>query len=202
MRHTVATSEEQVRAAFGTLSAPLVAKGVSADLAHKSEHGLVRLNLREADQAVQALHDFAATLRGLGAQDGGLLLGAQHKADFELALGAHVDAEFGVAVMIGQGGVLVETLRDVQFLVAPFGRAQALAAIERLAIAPAFAAVRGMPAVALEPLADMMVRLGDWVLSQAGQVQSVDANPVLVARGAQAPVIVDAVVAMAREGAV
>jgi len=202
MRHTVATSEEQVRAAFGTLSAPLVAKGVSADLAHKSEHGLVRLNLREADQAVQALHDFAATLRGLGAQDGGLLLGAQHKADFELALGAHVDAEFGVAVMIGQGGVLVETLRDVQFLVAPFGRAQALAAIERLAIAPAFAAVRGMPAVALEPLADMMVRLGDWMLSQAGQVQSVDANPVLVARGAQAPVIVDAVVAMAREGAV
>ena len=202
MRHTVATSEEQVRAAFGTLSAPLVAKGVSADLAHKSEHGLVRLNLREADQAVQALHDFAATLRGLGAQDGGLLLGAQHKADFELALGAHVDAEFGVAVMIGQGGVLVETLRDVQFLVAPFGRAQALAAIERLAIAPAFAAVRGMPAVALEPLADMMVRLGDWMLSQAGQVQSVDANPVLVARGAQAPVIVDAVVAMALEGAV
>lgn len=40
------------------------------------------------------------------------------------------------------------------------------------------------------------------LLAQAGQVQSVDANPVLVARGAQAPVIVDAVVAMAREGAV
>ena len=202
MRHAVATSEAQVRAAFGTLPAPLVAKGVSADLAHKSEHGLVRLNLREAEQAVQALHDFAATLRGLGAQDGGLLLGAQHKADFELALGAHVDSEFGVAVMIGQGGVLVEVLKDVQFLVAPFSRAQALAAIGRLAIAPAFAAVRGMPAVALEPLADMMVRLGDWMLAQAGQVQSVDANPVLVARGAQAPVIVDAVVAVAREGAV
>ena len=62
--------------------------------------------------------------------------------------------------------------------------------------------MRGMPAVALEPLADMMVRLGDWMLAQAGQVQSVDANPVLVARGAQAPVIVDAVVAVAREGAV
>lgn len=175
---------------------------MSADLAHKSEHGLVRLNLREAGQAVQAFHDFAATLRGLGAQDGGLLLGAQHKADFELALGAHVDPEFGVAVMIGQGGVLVETLRDVQFLVAPFGRTQALAAIHRLAIAPAFAAVRGMSAVELEPLADMMVRLGDWMLAQAGQVQSVDANPVLVARGAQTPVIVDAVVAVAQGGAV
>ena len=202
MHHAVATSEEQVRSAFGTLRAPLVAKGVSADLAHKSEHGLVRLNLREAQQAVQAFHDFAATLRNLGAQDGGLLLGAQHKADFELALGAHVDAEFGVAVMIGQGGVLVEVLKDVQFLVAPFGRTQALAAIRRLAIAPAFAAVRGMPAVELEPLADMMVRLGDWMLAQAGQVQSVDANPVLVARGAQAPVIVDAVVAVAQGGSV
>lgn len=199
MRHAVVTDVEQVRDAFGTLSTPVVAKGVSADLPHKSEHGLVRLNLREAEQVEQAFHDFAATLRRLGAHDGGLLLGAQHKADFELALGAHIDPEFGVTVMVGQGGVLVETLRDVQFLVAPFSRAQALDAIGRLAIAPAFAAVRGMPAVALEPLADMMVRLGEWMLGQSGHIQSVDANPVLIARGTQGPVIVDALVAVAEE---
>lgn len=200
MRHMVVASEAEVRAAFGTLPVPLVAKGVCADLAHKSEHGLVRLDIRSADQAVQAFHDFAATLRRLGARDGGMLLGAQHRADFELALGAHVDPEFGVVVMIGQGGVLVEALKDVQFLVAPFDRAQALEAIGRLAIAPAFAAVRGMPAVEPGAVADMMVRLGDWMLAQAGHVQSVDANPVLVARGAQQPpVIVDAVVAVARK---
>ena len=201
MRHLVCTDPDQVRAALDALPLPLVAKGVSSDLSHKSEHGLVRLNIRDSDQALQAFADFAATLRGLGAADGGLLLGAQHQADFELALGAHVDAEFGVAVMVGQGGVLVEALRDVQFLVAPFSRQQALQALGRLAIAPAFAAVRGMPAVDLEAVAAMMVRLGDWMLEQAGRLQSVDANPVLVARGARAPVIVDAVVALAGEAA-
>lgn len=202
MRHMVCANEADVRTALDALPAPLVAKGVSADLAHKSEHGLVRLNIREAGQATQALHDFAVALRELGAADGGMLLCAQHKADFELALGAHVDSEFGVVVMIGQGGVLVEVLKDVQFLVAPFKRSQALAAIQRLVIAPAFAAVRGMPAVELGAVADMMVRLGDWMLAQAGQVQSVDANPVLVARGTQMPVIVDAVVAVAQQEAV
>ena len=197
MRHLVCRNDDEVRAALQSLPLPLVAKGVSADLSHKSEHGLVRLNIREAGQALAALADFAATLGRLGAADGGLLLGAQHKADFELALGAHVDAEFGVVVMVGQGGVLVEALRDVQFLVAPFSARQALDALARLAIAPAFAAVRGMPAVELEAVAAMMVRLGDWMLAQGGRVQSVDANPVLVARGAQAPVVVDAVVAVA-----
>ncbi|MFC4925535.1 acetate--CoA ligase family protein [Delftia deserti] len=197
MRHLVCRNDDEVRAALQSLPLPLVAKGVSADLSHKSEHGLVRLNIREAGQALAALADFAATLGRLGAADGGLLLGAQHKADFELALGAHVDAEFGVVVMVGQGGVLVEALRDVQFLVAPFSARQALDALARLAIAPAFAAVRGMPAVELEAVAAMMVRLGNWMLAQGGRVQSVDANPVLVARGAQAPVVVDAVVAVA-----
>lgn len=177
MRHLVCRSVDEVRAAIESLPLPLVAKGVSADLSHKSEHGLVRLNIREAEQALQAFGDFAATLRRLGAADGGLLLGAQHRADFELALGAHVDAEFGVVVMVGQGGVLVEALRDVQFLVAPFIARQALDAIARLAIAPAFAAVRGMPAVELQAVAAMMVRLGDWMLAQGGRVQSVDANP-------------------------
>src|SRR5256885_234055 len=202
MRHLVCRSEDEVRAAIESLPRPLVAKGVSADLSHKSEHGLVRLNIREAGQALAAFGDFSATLARLGAADGGLLLGAQHRADFELALGAHVDAEFGVVVMVGQGGVLVEALRDVQFLVAPFSARQALDALARLSIALAFAAVRGMPAVELDAVAAMMVRLGDWMLAQGGRVQSVDANPVLVARGAQAPVIVDAVVAVAAAPAV
>ncbi|MDR0225788.1 MAG: acetate--CoA ligase family protein [Burkholderiaceae bacterium] len=201
MRHLVCRDADQVRSAIGTLPTPLVAKGVSAEVSHKSDHGLVRLNIREPAQALQAFVDFAATLRRLEAEDGGMLLGVQHKADFELALGAHVDAEFGVAVMVGQGGVLVEALRDVQFLVAPFTRVQARQALGRLAIAPAFAPVRGLPAVDLDAVAGMMVALGDWMLEQGGRVQSVDANPVLVARGGAAPVIVDAVVCLAREDA-
>src|SRR5256885_11798455 len=62
MRHLVCRSEDEVRAAIESLPRPLVAKGVSADLSHKSEHGLVRLNIREAGQALAAFGDFSATL--------------------------------------------------------------------------------------------------------------------------------------------
>src|SRR5256885_1513873 len=81
MRHLVCRSEDEVRAAIESLPRPLVAKGVSADLSHKSEHGLVRLNIREAGQALAAFGDFSATLARLGAADGGLLLGAQHRSE-------------------------------------------------------------------------------------------------------------------------
>ncbi|MFX7140558.1 acetate--CoA ligase family protein, partial [Acinetobacter baumannii] len=80
-----------------------------------------------------------------------------HKGAFELAVGAHRDPVYGPVVLIGQGGVLVEALDDVQFRPAPFSTAQAREAIGRLHIARAFGAVRGMPAVDIERLAAMLV---------------------------------------------
>ncbi|MNY31686.1 hypothetical protein D3C86_1658590 [compost metagenome] len=53
----------------------------------------------------------------------------------------------------------------------------------------------------LDQLAGMLVRLGDWMVAAGGTVHSVDANPVIVARGAVAPVLVDAVVIRAGETA-
>jgi len=191
--HQVCREEDLLRDAVARLQAPFVAKGVSATVTHKSDHGLVRLGLDSVSSAQQAWTDFCATLQSIGVPFEGLLLAEQHKADFELALGAHWDDAYGPVVMIGQGGVLVEALRDTQFLSAPFTQDDAREAIERLFIFRAFAATRGMPAVDVDALAALLVRLGDWFAAQAGAVQSVDANPVLVSRRAP-PVIVDAVV--------
>src|SRR6218665_3034079 len=132
-------------------------------------------------------------LDGLSADFGGLLVAEQARGDFELAVGAHWDATFGPVVMVGHGGVLVEAYQDMQFLLAPFTRAQALAAIARLRVARGFAATRGLPAVDLHALAAMLVTLGQWFVQQQGAFSSIDANPVLVSRTA-APVLVDAVV--------
>ena len=191
---------EQVRRAVAELGLPVVAKGVSASITHKSEYGLVHLGLDSEERALAAFDELDARLRTLAAEQnvehGGVLIARQHKGAFELAVGAHRDPVYGPVVMIGQGGVLVEALDDVQFLPAPFSAAQAREAIGRLHIARAFGAVRGMPAVDVERLAAMLVTLGDWFAgSQAGRAaESVDANPVIVPRGDAAPVIVDAVV--------
>lgn len=207
--HRLCRDREQVRRAVAELGLPVVAKGVSASITHKSEYGLVRLGLDSEESTLAAFDALDARLRTLaaeqGVEHGGVLIARQHKGAFELAVGAHRDPVYGPVVMIGQGGVLVEALDDVQFLPAPFSAAQAREAIARLHIARAFGAVRGMPAVDVERLAAMLVALGDWFAgSEAGRAaESVDANPVIVPRGDAAPVIVDAVVVrtVAGEGA-
>ncbi len=198
--HRLCRDREQVRRAVAELGLPVVAKGVSASITHKSEYGLVCLGLDSEARVLAAFDELDARLATLaaeqGVEHGGVLIARQHKGAFELAIGAHRDPVYGPVVMIGQGGVLVEALDDVQFLPAPFSAAQAREAIGRLHIARAFGAVRGMPAVDAERLAAMLVALGDWFAgSEAGRAaESVDANPVIVARGDAAPVIVDAVV--------
>ncbi|WP_284459652.1 acetate--CoA ligase family protein [Cupriavidus campinensis] len=199
--HRLCHSADDVRRAVAELGAPVVAKGVSPDITHKSEHGLVKLNLSGEAAAVAAFDEIDQILRRMEVRHGGVLLARQQRGAFELAVGAHIDPAYGPVVMVGQGGVLVEALQDVQFLVAPFTASQAREAIGRLRIAPAFAALRGMEAVDLDQLAGMLVRLGDWMVAAGGTVHSVDANPVIVARGAVAPVLVDAVVIRAGETA-
>jgi acyl-CoA synthetase (NDP forming) len=201
VEHVLCQSEAEVRDAVARLDGPLVAKGVSRDLTHKSEHGLVRLGIRTELEALQAFSDFRSTLDRLQVHNGGLLLARQQRGHFELAIGAHLDPDYGPVVMVGQGGVLVEALKDVQFLIAPFSAGQAVDALLRLGIAPAFGEVRGMPPVNLHRIAAMLVSLGDWFMRQQGAVVSVDANPVIVARGEASPVIVDAVVIRAGEKA-
>lgn len=194
VQHILCRSEADVRNAVAHIEGPLVAKGVSKDLAHKSEHKLVRLGILTESEAIQAFNDFMAILDQLPVENGGMLLARQHRGDFELAIGAHLDPDYGPVVMVGQGGVLVEVLKDVQFLIAPFTKKQACAALLRLRLAPAFGEVRGMPAVDLDRIATMLTSLGDWMAHAQGAISSVDANPVIVARGDVAPVIVDAVV--------
>ncbi len=194
VKHILCRCEADVRNAIAQMEGPLVAKGVSKDLAHKSEHKLVRLGIHTESEAIRAFNDFMAILNQLSVENGGMLLARQHHGDFELAIGAHLDPDYGPVVMVGQGGVLVEVLKDVQFLIAPFTERQASDALLRLRIAPAFGEVRGMPAVNLHRITAMLISLGDWMMHAQGAICSVDANPVIVARGDIDPVIVDAVV--------
>ncbi len=184
---------DHVESAYKSMQAPFVLKGVSAAVTHKSDHGLVRLGVRDISEMGQAWNDYTSILRSLSVEFEGMLVAQQCSSDFELAVGAHWDDMFGPVIMVGQGGVLVEVMKDTQFLVAPFSRQQAQDAIGKLFMARGFAATRGLPAVDTQVLAGMVQRLGDWFASQQGALLSVDANPVLVSRTAP-PVVVDAVV--------
>jgi acyl-CoA synthetase (NDP forming) len=160
---------------------------------HKTEQGLVRVGLQSEDAVAQAFRDFKPRLP---AADGVLV--ARHAAGRrELALGARLDPHFGPVVMVGDGGIALEALKDFRLLLPPFSREEVLAALAGLRMAPLLGALRGQPPLDVGAYSDMAVHLGAAMLGWGEQVASVDVNPVMVFDRGRGALAVDALVELA-----
>ena len=187
-------SEAEVRAAWRELGGPVAVKACSAEVPHKSEFGLVALNLRSEDQVGAA---FEAQWRKLGEMKvsrDGIIVAAMVKGLRELALGARVDARFGPVVMVGDGGKYVEALKDFALLIPPFDAEEVIESLDRLHIAPVLHGVRGEPALDLEAVAAIAMRLGDIMQAGRGRIASIDLNPVMVRAKGEGATVADALV--------
>jgi acetyl-CoA synthetase (ADP-forming) len=195
--HGVPVPDERIAAdAVGAVAAadaigyPVVAKLCGPAIAHKTERGLVRLGLSDAD-AVRA----AATeqLAAATAEDGevGVLIAPMVKGNRELIAGLADDPTFGMTVMLGVGGVLAEAVADVAFRLVPITRVDAEDMIDDLATQRLLDPFRGEPAVDRERLVDVLVGLSDASVANV-QLVSADLNPLIIVDGK--PVAVDALV--------
>jgi acyl-CoA synthetase (NDP forming) len=191
-RRLCRTRDEAV-AAFRALGGPVVVKGCSADVPHKSEAGLVRLGVASADEAAAAFDELWARLGTLEVARDGVIVAAMVKGRRELALGARVDPQFGPVVLVGDGGKYIEALGDVGLLLPPFDAEDVLAALGGLRIAPILDGVRGEPPIDLAPVCAMALRLGQLMMA-GGRIASVDLNPVIVGAPGESAVVVDALI--------
>ncbi len=183
-------SQDEAREAFAALGPKVVVKACSASMPHKTELGLVRLGLQDEPQVVSAFHEMKSRIP----QGDGVLVARHAAGRRELALGARVDPSFGPVVLVGDGGIYLEALKDFQLLLPPFGEDEVLEALSRLRIAPLLAGVRGEPALDVGAYARMAVRLGDAMLVWRGAVASVDLNPVMLFEEGAGALAVDALV--------
>ncbi|HET8786897.1 MAG TPA: acetate--CoA ligase family protein [Candidatus Limnocylindrales bacterium] len=166
-------------------------------LAHKSDLGLVRLDVRGDDAvraAAEALLD-AARRDGIDAR--GLLVQPMAEPGVELIVGASRDASFGPLVMVGLGGVLAEVLDDVAIRLAPLSREAALEMLGELRGARLLDGVRGEPAIDRDAVADLIVGVAAFATDRE-DVLEIDLNPVIAT--ADGAVAVDALVVVDEHG--
>ncbi|MBV8166067.1 MAG: acetate--CoA ligase family protein, partial [Alphaproteobacteria bacterium] len=187
-------SREEAIAAFNALGSPVVVKGCSADVPHKSEAGLVKLGVMTADEAGDAFDAQWRRLEALKVARDGVIVASMVKGRRELALGARIDPQFGPVVLVGDGGTYIEALGDVGLLLPPFDIADVLEALSKLRIAPILNGVRGEPPIDLAPVCAMAVRLGQLMVAAGGAIASIDLNPVIVGAASAPAVTVDALV--------
>ena len=189
----VGTPELAVEAA-GDLGFPVVVKLAGDAIAHKTERGLVRLALADADAVGDAAR---ALLAAAMPADGevALLVAPMLRATRELIAGLHDDPQFGRCVMVGIGGVLAEALGDVAFRLAPLSEIDAHEMLDDLAGQALLGPVRGEPPVDRDAMAGVLLGLSRLAIER-DDVRSVDVNPLLIVEGT--PVAVDALVEVVR----
>ena len=192
--HRLCRSEAEAREAYRALGPRVAVKACSAEVPHKSEHGLVALGVASEAAATDAFTTQWRKLETLGVPRDGVIVAAMAVAARECALGARLDPVFGPVVMVGDGGKYVEAMPDITVLLPPFSRADVLEALDRLRIAPLFKGVRGEPPLDVEALADATLKLGALIASAQGRIASIDLNPVMVRAHGAGVVVADALV--------
>jgi acetyl-CoA synthetase len=133
-REDIATTPEAAVALAARIGYPVVLKAESAAIPHKTEAGVVHLNLRSGEEVTAAFDDIRAKVSRLpnSVAFEGVLVQEMVKVDLELIVGAHRDPQFGPLVVVGVGGIFVELLRDTVSALAPVSKAQATDMLESL----------------------------------------------------------------------
>jgi acyl-CoA synthetase (NDP forming) len=174
----------------------VVVKVVSPDILHKTEYGGVALNLGSANAVRHAVEQMAATIPGLlpQARIEGYLVSEMVKDGVECIVGTHVDEAFGPVITFGLGGTAVELIKDTVCALAPLSVAQAQSLIRGIKTFPLLDGYRGAPKYDVDALALAVSNLSLLAASHAGQIASIEVNPLKVLPAGNGVVALDAVV--------
>ena len=177
IEHRLCRDERELEHALAALGGDVVLKACSPDLPHKSDHGLVAVGPAEPRAEFRRQRERCLAL---GARFDGVIAARRARGGRELALGARLDAQYGPIVLIGDGGIYLEALKDYRLLLAPCTEKEVLAKLGELRIAPLLGALRGQAPCDVHALAHMAVKLGEALFAWDGEVAAVDINPVMV----------------------
>ena len=111
----------------------------------------------------------------------------------ELVIGARRDPLWGPILLIGLGGIWVEALRDVRLVPAHANKEQIIKEIRQLRSARLLDGFRGMPAVDVDAVAQIAVKIGELMRARHDIVE-IDLNPVMVHAVGQGATALDALI--------
>jgi acyl-CoA synthetase (NDP forming) len=155
---------------------PAVLKGLGARLTHKTERGLVRLNLKNSRDILAAA---TAIAKSAGEDLEGFLVQPMIRGRREFVAGLFCDQNFGPIVMFGLGGIFTEALGDVVFRVAPVSESEAGLMIEELHSSKLLDAFRGESAAWRKDIVRTLVGLSR-LAEELTDITEVDINPLVI----------------------
>ncbi|MCA1833338.1 MAG: acetate--CoA ligase family protein [Actinomycetota bacterium] len=167
------SAKEAVRAAE-LIGYPVVMKGSSQSLLHKSDLGLVRLNVPNA-------HEVRTTFTDLMKIDrvDAVLVSEMISGGIETVVGVSRDEIFGPVIMFGLGGIAVEVFKDVTFRVPPFDKRGARLMLQEIKAFPLLQGARGRPKADLRAIVDVIMKVQRLAMDLSDDMDELDINPLV-----------------------
>ncbi len=197
-REILATSAAAAVEAAKKIGYPVVMKVDSPDILHKTEAGVVRLGLRNADEVQAAYAEIMANAaqHAANAKINGAIVQEMVTGGVEVIVGVSYDAQLGPMLLFGSGGVMVEVYNDVALRHCPITRSEAVEMIAEVKGAKLLRGFRGKPAADVDALADTLVRVSQLAVHLDGKLAELDINPLMVLPKGQGVKAVDALVVL------
>jgi acyl-CoA synthetase (NDP forming) len=176
-------SGQKLGAVANELGYPLALKMVSPYLAHKTEAGAVALNLSDSGSVIRASIKMRADVNSYNPQavtDQFLLENMSPKPLAELIVTLRRDPQFGVALVLGSGGILVELVGDAVTLLLPISPHEITGALKKLRVAGLLEGFRGRPTADLEKISIQIHRLCTTYLKHQNEIAEIEINPLFV----------------------
>jgi len=189
-REIMIQKSDDVISATHEIGYPVVMKGCSPEITHKTEKGLIHTDIRDDREALDA---FNTIMAGMNGSHGSILVQEMIKGKRELVIGLIRDPQFGPCVMFGLGGIFTEILKDVSFRLAPLEKRDTLEMMDEIKAHKILDAVRGMDPVDKELLSEMLINVGK-IGVENDAIKEIDINPVIIS--GSRPVAVDALIVL------
>jgi acetyl-CoA synthetase len=187
----------EVPAAAARIGYPVVVKAVGDAFLHKSELGAVKTGLKNAAEVDSAVREIAGSVLNSGANlERCLVEQMVTGAVAELIIGIKRDEQFGPALVIGAGGILVELITDTVSLLLPVNRADVAEALDSLAVSKMLNGYRGKPGGDIDATIDAILSIAAFAEDNWSTLLELDVNPLMVLPDGQGVMAADALIEM------
>ena len=177
----VGSADEAVEAAQ-RIGFPVALKVDSPDLLHKTEAGVIRLNLAEEAQVRSAFSEVMSSAKSNApdAAVNGVLVQEMVRDAVEVIVGVSYDSQLGPVLLFGTGGVMVEVYNDVALRLCPINSAEAREMVHEVKGARLLQGFRGQPTADIDALCGTLVRVSNMAVNLEGSLSELDINPLMV----------------------
>ena len=173
---------------------PVVAKLMSPDIVHKTEAGVIKLNLKTDDEVKTAFNEVMSNAKSYKPDAKIAGVNIQKMAEHgvvEIIIGSMRDTNFGPVLMFGLGGIFVEIFKDVSYRVCPISKKELERMIRSIKAFPLLDGYRGQPKADVDQLIDTMSKCCT-LLMENPEIEELDLNPVILFEKGKGLMVVDA----------